>query len=800
MHIQLGKEEHVVLEVTKAIERSCIADNTEFFMSLDAEQREAFVVKLGQNSAHKIQLCLNIINNIPLKKIRRKGEDISRAFEELNFSEHLFVWKVFAELLSEWDDAISNQEFESSVQVLSIWRSKRMAHTRDSEIFETSFDDYLSAASFMARVIDLELEFEDGLNVPKVRTNMPIPEYEKDGGRFVGRSKDRRDLKRLIAKNHVTCIAGRGGLGKTALAQCLVREYQMSDEFDCIVWFSCKTDRMSPSGIRKLGKYDSSYNRLLLNCIRVYEGEEISYEDDGDREFLLKYLEDLVEPSDNLLIVLDNYETLNVVGEEDYALFQQYLSDVEDLPFSKNAKWLVTSRNTLSYAATKTLDRLDDDSADKLFLQSIEKTDNFPAAIFKKTRKKEYRRGLLKKLHNYPLYIKMFCGWLGLGRTINESLREGANVEELEEFCFRNTISLLNDGLNTQVRRYLFFVLETTEQNVTDLLPVDYCNSLMISLDELSDYNSKLTMLSVIINSGEGGVEVAPAMAMYIKRHLRKDDVAISAIENQVASLKRDRQIKVDQVCHEYRSEIREEYKEAISVWNSIKNATEADRDQISLRVGKSRFRNQLALFYSLKSAIIESGEIHERLAKIEGEASDGYAYWSFVRVIWQKSLRIADYDKMLEFGIAMKRSFPNLIEPALNLLTQRVFVRIQQERQHSGIQELLEELKNLRVNARTGEEKKMWKVAVTRVLKSLSDSQIQLDGPEKEVLSSILEELILTSPIHKNDLDWTSRVSNYCFQINEDRWSQWIDKGAMYWFDFEDYDAYNRWNSLMLK
>ena len=800
MHIQLGKEEHVVLEVTKAIERSCIADNTEFFMSLDAELREAFVVKLSQNSAQKVQLCLNLLSKIPLKKIRRRGEDISRAFEELNFSEHLFIWKLFAELLSEWDGAITNQEFESSVQILSIWRSKRMAHTRDSENFESSFEDYLSAASFMARVIDIELVFEDGLYAPKVRTNMPIPEYEKDGGRFVGRSKDRRDLKRLISKNHVTCIAGRGGLGKTALAQCLVREYQMSDEFDCIVWFSCKTDRMSPSGIRKLGKYDSSYNRLLLNCIRVYEGEEINYEDDGDREFLLKYLEDLVEPSDKLLIILDNYETLNVVGEEDYALFQKYLSDVEDLPFSKSAKWLVTSRNSLSYAATKTLDRLDDDSADKLFLQTIDKTDNFPTTIYKRTRKKEYRKGLLKRLHNYPLYIKMFCGWLGLGRTIDDSLREGANVEELEEFCFRNTISLLNDELNAQVRRYLLFVLETTEQNVTDLLPVDYCNSLMISLDELSDYNSKLTMLSVIINSGEGGVEVAPAMAMYIKRHLRKDDVALSAIEDQVASLKRDRQLKVEQVCHEYRSEFREEYKEAISTWSSIKNSTEADKDQISLRIAKSRFRNQLALFYALKSANIESAEIHERLAKIEDEARDGYAYWSFVRVIWQKSLRIADYEKMLEFGVSMKKSFPNLIEPALNLLTQRVFVRIQQKREHAEIKELLEELKSLRVNARSGEEKKMLKVAVTRVLKSLSDNHVPLESHEKEVLSSILEELILTSPIHKNDFDWTSRVNNYCFQIDEDRWSQWIDKGAMYWFDFEDYDAHNRWNSLMVK
>ena len=616
MRIKLTTEESTVLEVTKAFERNCIADNTSFFISLNEAQRELFFLHFSQNSAHKITLCLDLLSKISITKIRRRGEDISRAFEELNFSEHFLIWKFFSELFEEWDDSMTNDAFDTFLQILSTWRNKKMAHTRDYDLLETSFEDYVAAAKRISELMNFEFSFEGDLGSSLVKTNMPIPEYEKDGGKFVGRTKDRREVRRLIAKNHVTCIAGRGGLGKTALAQCLVKEYENSGDFDYIIWFSCKTDKMSPSGIRELGKFDSSFNRLLLNSIRVYEGDEMNYEDDGDREFMLNYLEDLVEPSDKLLIVLDNYETLEIVGEEDYSLFQQYLSDVEDLPFSKNVKWLLTSRNTLSFAATKTLDRLDDSAADKLLLQSIEKTDNFPSKVYKKTRKKDYRSALLKGLHNYPLYIKMFCGWLGLGKAIDDSLRVGENVEELEEFCFRNTVSLLNDDAYSQVRRYLLFILETTEQGIVDLLPADYCKSLTISSSELSDYHAKLTSLSVIINSEEGGVQVAPAMAMYIKRQLRKDDVDVMEIQAQVSTIKKDRQIRVEWLCLEYRSEFREEYKEAISAWSSVKNISGSDLSQTRLLNVKSRFENQLSLFYSLTSSSFDVSSIKDSLKK----------------------------------------------------------------------------------------------------------------------------------------------------------------------------------------
>ena len=138
------------------------------------------------------------------------------------------------------------------------------------------------------------------------------------------------------------------------------------------------------------------------------------------------------------------------------------------------------------------------------------------------------------------------------------------------------------------------------------------------------------------------------------------------------------------------------------------------------------------------------------------------------------------------------------LIEPKLNVLTQRVFVHVQKDNEQSSLTGMFGQLKEIRTTAKTGMEKKLWKVAFTRILKSLSDEKVQLDFQEAEMISSILEDLIANSPLHKGDFEWTSRVNTFCLNLNRARWSQWIDKGATYWHNIGDYDAYEKWNQLL--
>lgn len=187
-------------------------------------------------------------------------------------------------------------------------------------------------------VIPMPGEFSDSVpEVVNIRNNIPVPDYEYEGG-FVGRTDDIKKITKLLeGSRNVITISGAGGVGKTALALRVTQKLlQRSDKiFDGIVWLSAKETRLSYLGIEDVEPTVRNYEELLDAIFEVMGF--------GDPSASLERKESDVETIFGLykkiLIVIDNFETIT----DDR--ITNFILDIEDT--FPDVKILVTSRRGL---------------------------------------------------------------------------------------------------------------------------------------------------------------------------------------------------------------------------------------------------------------------------------------------------------------------------------------------------------------------------------------------------------------------------------------------------------------------
>jgi LuxR family transcriptional regulator, glucitol operon activator len=267
----------------------------------------------------------------------------------------------------------------------------------------------------------------------KIPNNLPVPDYEHDGG-FIGRENDIKKIAELLQGDlhRVITITGAGGVGKTATALKVIQKVIESNPtcFDGIVFLSAKENKLSLVGIEDFEPTLKNYDELLDTILKVlmgYDSEVLSIE---SKENEINALFDLYK---RVLIVIDNLETVTDDRIKDFILDSH-----------KNLKILITSRKGLGQVERiYELNQLNPHEAILLFRQiakekkliTLSRLDN------------EIILKYVNKVACFPLAIKWLIGNVALGKDINAIIDSilGEN-SDIAKFCFEHIYSNLSEN------------------------------------------------------------------------------------------------------------------------------------------------------------------------------------------------------------------------------------------------------------------------------------------------------------------------------------------------------------------
>lgn len=332
-----------------------------------------------------------------------------------------------------------------------------------------------------------------------IPNNLPVPDYEHDGG-FVGRRDDIRKVSNLLKGNrNVITISGAGGVGKTALALRVIHTILNEDNhgFDGVVWLSAKETRLSYLGIQDIEPTLKNYEELLDTIFEVMGF-------DNPRNSLEKKEADVAtvfELYKRVLIVVDNFETIT----DDR--ITNFILDIEDnFP---DVKILITSRRGLGQVERRhELTQLKTSEAVRLF-RSVARDKNLVGlSKIEESILEQY----VNKVTCYPLAIKWVIGNVAIGKDINDVISViNETTSDISRFSFEQiynslegpsrkvlcALSILDDSSSAGV---LNFVVDMDKEAFEDALQELILVSLVIPesyQNEQDEISTSYTLLSL---------------------------------------------------------------------------------------------------------------------------------------------------------------------------------------------------------------------------------------------------------------------------------------------------------------
>ncbi|WP_299761600.1 NB-ARC domain-containing protein [uncultured Pontibacter sp.] len=304
------------------------------------------------------------------------------------------------------------------------------ASSNDGEFRNFIIDLERSPEKFIREVpIDFNIDFLENNNV---LNNLPIPDYEYEGG-FVGREED---IKKIISylngdKFAVITITGAGGVGKTSLALKVVQELSQKpdfDKFDGIIWLSAKENKLTHLGIEDIEPTIKSYEELLDTIIEV-----LNFDVADSVEKKEDIVNTIFEISKGILIIVDNLETITD---------ERIINFIIDAPNS--AKFLITSRKGLGQVERRhELTPLKEKEAIYLFRQTAKDKQLLPLSRLDDKLVRKY----VLKVSCFPLAIKWVIGLVARGKDINrviDSINDATG--DISKFCFEQIFSDLSQN------------------------------------------------------------------------------------------------------------------------------------------------------------------------------------------------------------------------------------------------------------------------------------------------------------------------------------------------------------------
>lgn len=496
-----------------------IANRRDAAYTIISRFEEAFRTLLNEFLCKKYNL---IYENVPqgvLKKAKDRiigeFEDTSDFFENIDFPDlkELSLYKDHYSQIS--NSCIDKNTFSNYMTNLYELRCK-IAHIKgsftaiDLEKLIEAVEEISKCLKFYS-VLDLIVKlkhspkevlvtipidfFIDNYNNLGIINNVPVPDYEHDGG-FVGRDEDRKKIIQYLnsPKFSVVTITGSGGVGKTALALRIIQDIFESGntfKFDTVVWLSAKENKLSDLGIEDIEPSLKDFEELLNIILDLFNSN-------GDLgiEEKLNLVNKIFEINERLLIVVDNLETITD---------QRIINFIYDAPL--NVKFLITSRKGLGQIERRhELRELKQKEAVFLFRQisrdkGLSKLSQLPDEIIKK---------YVEKVSYYPLAIKWVVGQVARGKDINKIIDNiNSSESDISRFCFNEIYGSLNE--NSQkilltlslaekipTATVLQYVVELNEQEFEDAIEELILSSLVIPEQYQNDNNEISTKYSLL--------------------------------------------------------------------------------------------------------------------------------------------------------------------------------------------------------------------------------------------------------------------------------------------------------------
>ena len=344
---------------------------------------------------------------------------------------------------------------------------------------------------------------------PPIIHNLPPAEFDETG--FIGRRKERKDLKKLLDTEHrVITVVGEGGIGKTALSLRVCNDLleENSKLFDRIAWVSLKTRYLTPAGIREIYNAVDSVGYLIQTIAQIFPAEEDNQMQQGwDR--VIEQMKEM-----KTLLVIDNLETIGE-GIRDLAL---------EIPLG--SKLLLTSRVGLGEIEVRyELSGFVPKDATALF-RSLVNVHNFKSLM---EISNEVVHRYVGALHFNPLLIKWFV--LGVGKGADPSmLLKGKGLEEALTFCYENVYERLDE-----LEKNILAIMMAARRDLTNAQLMELTDTELVILIRASQDLVRSSMIQrVIKEDGSIALQLGGLVYEYLTRTHPPNDSTVLKVRGRI--------------------------------------------------------------------------------------------------------------------------------------------------------------------------------------------------------------------------------------------------------------------------
>ena len=344
---------------------------------------------------------------------------------------------------------------------------------------------------------------------PTILHNLPRPEFDDTG--FIGRTKERRQLRKLLESDHsVVTVVGAGGIGKTALVLRVCNDILDDPDsgLERIVWVSLKTQYLTTDGVRQVINAVDTTDALvdrLLSAISVpeYVDSKLTWD---------RVLEQM--KANKILLVIDNLETLGL--------------ELRDLAVNmpRDSKLLLTSRIGLGEIELRyEMPDLSTRDAGTL-LRNLGVAYSYPTISgLDGDLLKQY----CKRLHHNPLLIKWFVQAVGKG-VQPEDVLSTEDLGRALRFCWENVYDRLSSLSIDTISTLLAARRSLSQTQLQELLETTHI-AFVEALQELHQCN---IVERSVERDGSATYQVGSLVFDYLSRYHPPGDAVVRKTRQQL--------------------------------------------------------------------------------------------------------------------------------------------------------------------------------------------------------------------------------------------------------------------------
>ena len=234
-----------------------------------------------------------------------------------------------------------------------------------------------------------------------------------------------RPILRDTQRRHLVTVRGHGGIGKTSLTLALCHELVLlgSDcPYDAVIWLSARDVDLTARGPKDVRRSTGTIEDVWERVAELFDAG--SMDSVSQKDFFEERLRE-----DNLLLVLDNFETFDA-QQETY----EYLDSVTYPP----SKVLITSRHDFQSDTTVRVDSMAWPEADAMLVQAAREASLEPLLT------ESVRRTIFDRCKGHPYAMRLAAVRLRT-RNVAAELPTVLRDEQLLEALFRSSIADLGD-------------------------------------------------------------------------------------------------------------------------------------------------------------------------------------------------------------------------------------------------------------------------------------------------------------------------------------------------------------------